>query len=109
MFFILPGLIVLALSIYTLGWSFVHTITHYQNLLATTPPTIDLDFSDAIAAAFQQAPHTFIIGGFSLLVAIQLVSLGILSLQSKKYFEELFHLGSTILYKSTQENEKGEG
>ena len=30
------------------------------------------------------------------MLAIQLISLGVLSLQSKQYFEEVFHLGSTI-------------
>ena len=30
------------------------------------------------------------------MLAIQLFSLGILALQSKRYFEELFHLGTTI-------------
>jgi hypothetical protein len=29
------------------------------------------------------------------MLAIQLISLGILALQSKSYFEEIFHLGST--------------
>jgi len=32
-----------------------------------------------------------------------LISLGILSLQSKSYFEEIFHLGTSI-YRSIQEN-----
>jgi len=31
-----------------------------------------------------------------LMLAIQLISLGILSLQNKSHFEELFHLGSAI-------------
>jgi len=55
--------------------------------------------SAGVAAAYQFAPHTFIIGGISLILAIQLISLGFLALQNKKYFEELFHLGTNI-YKS---------
>jgi len=39
------------------------------------------------------------------MLAIQLVSLGILALQSKSYFEEMFHLGSSI-YRQTL---KGKG
>jgi hypothetical protein len=31
------------------------------------------------------------------MLAIQLVGLGILALQSKNYFEEMFHLGSAIM------------
>jgi hypothetical protein len=52
--------------------------------------------SQAVAAAYAQSPHTFVIGLLSLMLAIQLISLGILSLQSKSYFEEIFHLGSAI-------------
>jgi hypothetical protein len=36
------------------------------------------------------------VGGISLIVGIQLVSLGILSAQNKRYFDEMFHLGTTI-------------
>ena len=39
----------------------------------------------------------------SLTVAIQFISLGILALQSKRYFEEIFHLGTTI-YRSTRDD-----
>ena len=66
----------------------------------------DYRFSDAIAAAFRQAPHAFIVGGISLMVALQLISLGILALQSKRYFEELFHLTSTIYRHNKEEHEK---
>jgi hypothetical protein len=41
-------------------------------------------------------------------LAIQLISLGVLALQSKSYFEEMFHLGTTI-HKWTQEQTRGEG
>ena len=37
---------------------------------------------------------TFIVGGIALMLSIQLISLGILALQSKNYFEEIFHLGT---------------
>jgi hypothetical protein len=36
------------------------------------------------------------VGGISLLASLQLICFGVLSLQQKKYFEELFHLGTTI-------------
>ena len=41
--------------------------------------------------------YTFIVGLLSLMLAIQLTGMAMLSLQSKKYFDELFHLGSTAL------------
>jgi hypothetical protein len=43
-----------------------------------------------------------------MMVSIQLVSLGILSLQSKSYFEEMFNLSSSI-YRWTREEEKRAG
>jgi hypothetical protein len=49
-----------------------------------------------VAAAFRQSPHTFIIGGMTLMLSIQLLSTGILSMQSKRYFEEVFYLGTAI-------------
>ena len=37
-----------------------------------------------------------ITGEIGLMIAIQLVSLGTLALQNEKYFEGLFHFGSTV-------------
>ena len=39
------------------------------------------------------------------MLAIQLISLGILALQSKSYFEEIFHLG-TAIYRLNRDNGK---
>jgi glycosyltransferase involved in cell wall biosynthesis len=99
MFFIAPGLAIMALSTYTFLFVLMHTLVHFQSL----PPSLGsvlFRFGASLAAAFQAAPHAFVIGGMSLMIAIQLISLGILSLQSKRYFEELFHLGTTN-YRST--------
>jgi glycosyltransferase involved in cell wall biosynthesis len=88
MFFILPGLLILLLSLYTLAWSLIHT---FSALVSTE----GLDFSEAVAQAYLISPHSFIVGGFTLLISFQLFSLGIIALQNKKYFEELFHLHSS--------------
>jgi hypothetical protein len=103
MFFVIPGFLLLLFSIYTNIWMLIHFFRHYQHLPQYT------DFfaraSMAVAAAYNQFPHTFIVGLMSLMLAIQLVSLGILSLQSKHYFEEIFHLGTNI-YKYTRGEER---
>jgi glycosyltransferase involved in cell wall biosynthesis len=92
-FFLVPGLFLFCLSCLANSWVLIHTFTNYQNLAADW----FLDrFSDAVAAAFHQAPHTFIIGGMTLMLAIQLVSLGIISMQTKSNFEEMFYLGTAI-------------
>ncbi len=104
MFFILPGLTLMLLSFYPFAWVFIHTFKQFQNL-SPLGLTFDYRLSGAISAAFSQSPHAFIVGGITLMLAIQLISLGILALQNKRYYEELFHLGSTI-YKNERYNER---
>jgi hypothetical protein len=94
MFFIIPGCAMLLFAIYVNVWMLIHFFEEYQNL-----PQYTWFFSRAsvaIGAAYSQFPHTFIVGGLALMLAIQLISLGILALQSKSYFEEMFHLSSSI-------------
>ncbi|NOT54891.1 MAG: glycosyltransferase family 2 protein [Deltaproteobacteria bacterium] len=100
MFFVLPGLGFFLLSLFANTWVLIHSYGHYQSL--SQYGSMSVRASAAVAAAFAQAPHTFIIGGMTLMLSIQLISLGILALQGKSYFEEVFHLGTTI-YKATRE------
>lgn len=97
MFFIAPSLIFFVLSAYANLWVLIHCWTQYQRLARIQPFP---DPTEAVAAAFQQSPHTFIIGGMLLMLSIQLFSLGVLSLQSKRYFEEVFYLGTAIYKKA---------
>jgi glycosyltransferase involved in cell wall biosynthesis len=103
LFFILPGLILFALSLYADSWAMIHCWENYHKLSLIAPfpdPTL------AVAQAFKQAPHTFIIGGITLMLAIQLFSLGILSVQSKSYFEEIFYLVSAIYRQNVETQSK---
>ena len=104
-FFLLPGLLLMTLAIYTSTWMFIHFFEQYQSLA-------QYDWflsraSVAVSQAYQAFPHTFIVAGLSSMLAIQLISLGVLSLQSKQYFEEVFHLGSTI-YGHLREKDVGD-
>jgi glycosyltransferase involved in cell wall biosynthesis len=93
-FFMLPGLLLLTLALYTNAWMLIHFYDHYQTLTQ-----YDWGFtkaSIAVGQAYQSFPHTFIVGGLSSMLAIQLISLGVLSLQSKQYFEEMFHLATSM-------------
>ena len=95
--FVIPGLLFLALSIYPIAWAFIHTLDYYRLISAADPGlSFGHAFSGAIAEAFNLSPHSFLVGGFSLIFALQLLSLGILAMQSKRYFEEVFHLGTSI-------------
>ena len=100
MFFVLPGLLLLAFS----AWTNIWMVVHFFEALQLAPPDAEGgSISWAIARAYQDYPHTFIVGLLSLMVAIQLISLGILALQSKSYFEEIFYLGSVSGRKSGPE------
>ncbi|HAX77331.1 MAG TPA: glycosyl transferase family 2 [Cyanobacteria bacterium UBA11372] len=99
MFFFIPGLLLFLLSMYANIWVLIHCFSQYERLAQYTKFP---DLTDAVAAAFYQAPHTFVIGGITLILAIQLMSLGILAMQSKSYFEEIFYLGSSI-YRANKE------
>ena len=93
MFFVVPGLLLLSFALWVNAWMFIHFVEAYQSLqLADSVGRA----SEAVALAYSQYPHTFIVGLLALMLAIQLLSLGILALQSKSYFEEVFHLGSSI-------------
>ncbi len=93
LFFILPGLLLLAASLYTGGWVVWHVIDQYGNKSSYG----NYGLTGAIQNAWDQAPHTFFIFGISLILSVQLLSLGIVATQSKRYFEELFHLGTSLL------------
>lgn len=99
-FFILPGLALLSFALFAGTWAFIHFLEHYTASIQY--PSFGTRASAATAAAFQQAPHTFVVGGIAGMLGIQLISLGILALQSKSYFEEIFHLG-TSLYRQLRE------
>jgi len=96
MFFILPGLLMFLLSLYPLVWTIIHTLRTYTRMTASGS-SFDYRLSEAIGAAFKIAPHAFIVGGIALLVSIQLISLGLLALQKKRYFVELYYLSSLML------------
>ena len=103
MYFIAPGLVLLAFSLYVNGWVLTHFTRQYAAL--SQYAGFFERASAAVSAAYAQSPHTFLIGILALMLAIQLISLGILSLQSKSYFEEIFHLASAI-YRSARDKER---
>ena len=86
---ILPGIAVLLFSIYVNAWMFIH---FFDALMAPETRTA----SQAFALAYARSPHTFITALLSLMLAIQLIGLGVLALQAQKYFEEVFYLGSAV-------------
>lgn len=103
-FFIIPGLFLQLISIYIGAWITYHIFTFYP-AAAAGAQGFDYALSDALAQAFQLSPHAFIVGGITQIVAIQLFGLGVLALQGKQYFEELFHLGTRV-YSNSRDVER---
>jgi dolichol-phosphate mannosyltransferase len=95
-FFLGLGMILLLLSIYIIGWIFINTFLIMPSI-HIDPQVFDDRFSMAIGQVYRARPHAFFVGGITLLAAIQVLSLGFISLQNKRYFEETFHINSTIL------------
>ena len=74
---------------------YVTTIKNIQEI------KIDHQFIDyrllmAFGKVFKECSHTFKVCGILQMLAIQVLSLGVLSLQNKRYFEELFHIKTKL-------------
>jgi dolichol-phosphate mannosyltransferase len=105
-FFHSLGLVLLLVSLYVMTWISINTARIYSSL-DIDPEFFDDRLSIAIGQAFQSRPHAFLIGGITLILAIQVLSLGFLSLQKKRYFEELYHMNSKILRKTIDGDRNG--
>ena len=93
MYFLTVGFLLLIVSLYIIGWIFYHTVTLMPEITMETT-YFDDKFSYALGVVFQNRPHAFLVGGFTFVVAIIILGIGFLSLQTKRYFDELFHLGT---------------
>ncbi len=95
-FFMSVGGVLLLISLYLIAWIFIHTFTILPELPANVTGWEDR-FSAAVAEVFRTRPHAFLVGGVALIVAFQFLGIGFLSLQSKRYFDELFHINSRLI------------
>jgi len=91
-FFILPGLVIGLFAAYVTFWMFAH---YFDALFAARLIDMNASREAAFASAYKNNPHTYITGLSSIILSIQLVSLGVLSLQNKRNYEDLYHLSST--------------
>ncbi|MDP4283527.1 MAG: glycosyltransferase family 2 protein [Bacteroidota bacterium] len=94
-FFLGIGTFLMLLSMYELIWLLYDTLA-YMAHSASQSPQLENSFSISLAMQFKRNPQSFLVGGITFIAAIQFLSLGFLSLQSKRYFEELFHLGTSL-------------
>jgi hypothetical protein len=77
----------LALALWTIGSVSLDAFSEWRHLSGTANSRL----TEAVANVYGNRPHSFIVGGVLLMVAVQLIGLGILAAQAKRYFEELFH------------------
>ncbi len=90
MFFIIPGVSFLLISLYLIIQALLRSANFYQSVSG-------IDVSSVIGKSFQASPHTFLVGGFALIAGIQLFNFGLMALQAKRNFEDIFHINSNIL------------
>ena len=104
-FFMGVGFILMALSLYELIWLLYDTLADLAHPNLALLAGKSHSFSHNMSLKFKKNPHSFLVGGITFIIAIQFLSVGFLSLQSKRYFEELFHLGSSIKRKQSREKD----
>ena len=102
-FFMLPGLILLAVAAYSFAWCVWHVFQVYGD-----PSQFgNSGLTGAIQNAYARAPHTFLVTGITFVISIQLISLGVVAAQGKRYFEELFHLGTSVYRRVLPDEDEG--
>lgn len=105
LFFWVMGIIIFLFSVYILIWIFINTYLQYP-MTAEMAHGLESRFSLAVSEVYKQRPYSFVVGGITLIISIQIMGLGFISLQKKRYFDELFHLNSAILKATIKNNEK---
>jgi len=90
-FFIIPGLVIGLFATYVTFWMFAH---YFDALLAARAIDVNASREAAFATAYNNNPHTYLTGLSSIIISVQLLSLGVLSLQNKRNYEDLYHLSS---------------
>lgn len=104
MLFMTLGTILMVLATYIIVWIGINTALAYT-LFVGANEGFDPTFSKAIGQVFHDHPHSFIVGSTMLILSVLFLSLGFLSLQNKRYFDELFHLGTAILRQTKLNNQ----
>ena len=85
MMLLLPGLLMLALSGYVNFWLIVEFVSALGGG--------SRELHQAAMAIYREHPQTLFIGVLSLVIAIQLMGLGALSLQNARYFNDAYYMG----------------
>jgi hypothetical protein len=93
MFLVLPGIFFLTISAYANVWGLIHLGEAYGQRMAMQGSST---LTQALGLAFAEYPYTYVIGLLTLVISILLIGLAAILLQSKAYFEDLYHLMAGI-------------
>lgn len=94
-FFIIPGLLIGAFAIYADFLMFGHFFDALKEVRAEDE---NAPIGRALKRAYAFAPHAFVFSMLSTMMAIQLLGLGVISMQNKRNYEELYYLNATKLH-----------
>lgn len=95
LFFIIPGILIGLFAIYADFLMFEHFFKALSELRAADDSA---PLGRALKVAYAQTPHSFVIAMLATMLAIQLLGMGFLSLQSKQYYEDIYYLNSVKLH-----------
>jgi len=91
--FVFPGVILLGLAAAFGVWIGIDVAADFNALGLT----------ESLHHTWHEMPAAFFGFGLALLLAIQLILLGLVTFQSKRYFDELFHLNTMVLRQVSDE------
>ena len=81
MLMLVPGLLLLVFSGYVNFWLLIELVEAYERVA---------DLGGATALVYDEHPATLLVGLLTLVLSIQLISLGAMSMQNKRYYEETY-------------------
>ncbi len=95
LFFVLPGLLVGLLAVYV----DLKLVTHFFNELGNLKANgITGEYTLAFSQAYREHSDIFLLGFLATVFAVQMIGFGVLSLQNKRYFEDIYSISSTDIH-----------
>lgn len=95
-FFFVPGVAVGIIAVVAAAMTFMHMVGHAVEMVEMVGGSFLGRLWLAFTGTFEEHSYAYFITALLTVMSIQLLSLGFLSMQSKRYFEEIFHLGTSI-------------
>lgn len=96
LFFVLPGLVIGLLAAYV----DIKLITHFFAELGNLKESgTNGGYSVAFSNAYKEHQEIFLLGFLATMFAFQMIGFGVMSLQNKRYFEDIFSISSRDIHR----------